>query len=70
MPRLVLPDDLFVNAAVAVGAQINQFLCFIQDVACGRNLKQFVMVCVSLHATLNILLSSCMLLSGGGNAYN
>ncbi|XP_039130612.1 reticulon-like protein B8 isoform X1 [Dioscorea cayenensis subsp. rotundata] len=50
VPRLVLPDDLFVNAAVAVGAQINQFLCFIQDVACGRNLKQFVMVVAGLWA--------------------
>ena len=47
MPRLVLPDDLFVNVAMTIGAQINQFLGFVQDAACGRNLKQFVMVCSS-----------------------
>lgn len=50
VPRLVLPDELFVNIAVSIGAQINQFLGFIQDVACGRNLKQFLVVVASLLA--------------------
>ncbi|KAJ0963260.1 hypothetical protein J5N97_028382 [Dioscorea zingiberensis] len=50
VPRLVLPDEFFVNVAVSIGAQINQFLCFIQDVACGRNLKQFLAVVASLLA--------------------
>ncbi|ONK74419.1 uncharacterized protein A4U43_C03F6020 [Asparagus officinalis] len=50
VPRFVLPDDLFVNIAMSIGAQINQFLGFIQDVACGRNLKQFVMVVAGLWA--------------------
>lgn len=44
VPRLVLPDDLFVNVALSIGSQLNQFLGFIQDVACGRNLKQFILV--------------------------
>ncbi|WOL13988.1 hypothetical protein Cni_G22768 [Canna indica] len=48
VPRLVLPDDIFVNAAVSLGAQVNHFLRFIQDVACGRNLKQFLVVIGSL----------------------
>ncbi|XP_072989211.1 reticulon-like protein B8 [Typha latifolia] len=50
VPRLQLPDELFVNIAVAIGAQINQFLGLIQDVSCGRNLKQFLIVVVSLWA--------------------
>lgn len=57
VPRLVLPDDLFVNLAVAMGTQINQFLSFIQDVACGRNLKQFIMVVAGLWAAA--MIGSC-----------
>lgn len=44
VPRLVLPDDLFVNIAITIGSEINQGLGFIQDVACGGNLKQFLVV--------------------------
>lgn len=50
IPRLVLPKELFVNAAVSVGAQVNQFLGFIQDVAIGRDVKQFAMVVLGLLA--------------------
>ncbi|XP_038987870.1 reticulon-like protein B8 isoform X2 [Phoenix dactylifera] len=50
VPRLVLPDELFMNIAVFICAEINQFLGFIQDVACGRNLKHFLMVVGSLSA--------------------
>ncbi|KAG1368432.1 Reticulon-like protein B8 [Cocos nucifera] len=50
VPRLVLPDELFTNIAVSIGAQINQLLGFIQDVACGKNLKHFLMVVGSLWA--------------------
>ncbi|XP_073107391.1 reticulon-like protein B8 isoform X1 [Elaeis guineensis] len=50
VPRLVLPEKLFINVAVFIGAQINQFLGFIQDVACGRNLKKFLVVVASLWA--------------------
>ncbi|XP_009356582.2 reticulon-like protein B8 isoform X2 [Pyrus x bretschneideri] len=48
VPRLVLPEDLFVNIAVSIGAEINQGLAFVQDVAYGRNVKQFLMVVGSL----------------------
>ncbi|CAL9092089.1 unnamed protein product [Musa acuminata var. zebrina] len=51
VPRLVLPDDLFANVALSLGAQVNHFLRFIQDVSCGGNLKQFLMVVASLGAT-------------------
>ncbi|XP_010904667.1 reticulon-like protein B8 [Elaeis guineensis] len=50
VPRLVLPDELFTNIAVSICAQINQLLGFIQDVACGKNLKNFLMVVGSLWA--------------------
>ncbi|KAH7533691.1 hypothetical protein FEM48_Zijuj04G0158400 [Ziziphus jujuba var. spinosa] len=42
VPRLVLPDDLFVNIAVSVGYELNRALGFLQDVACGGNLKQLL----------------------------
>ncbi|KAK9924171.1 hypothetical protein M0R45_032554 [Rubus argutus] len=50
VPRLVLPDDLFVNIAITIGSEINRGLGFIQDVACGGNLKQFLVVVASLWA--------------------
>ncbi|WOL15346.1 hypothetical protein Cni_G24127 [Canna indica] len=48
VPRLVIPEEVFSNVAVSLGAQINQFLRYIQDVSCGRNLKQFLVVVASL----------------------
>jgi hypothetical protein len=45
VPRVELPEELFVNIAVAVGTQVNKFLSFLQDVSCERNLKHFVLVC-------------------------
>ncbi|KAA8524121.1 hypothetical protein F0562_010448 [Nyssa sinensis] len=50
VPRLVLPDELFVNIATSIGAEVNRALGFLQDVACGGNLKQFVVVTGSLWA--------------------
>ncbi|XP_020222607.1 reticulon-like protein B8 [Cajanus cajan] len=50
VPRFVLPDDFFVNIATAVGAEVNHGLRFLQDVACGGNLKQFLLVVGSLWA--------------------
>lgn len=44
VPRIVLPNELFINAAKSVGAEVNLALGFLQDVACGGNLKQFVVV--------------------------
>ncbi|KAL6286990.1 hypothetical protein ACE6H2_011380 [Prunus campanulata] len=48
VPRLVLPDKLFVNIAISIGHEINRALEFIQDVALGGNLKQFLIVVASL----------------------
>jgi Reticulon len=45
VPRVKLPEELFVNIGVAVGAQVNKFLDLIQDISCGGNLKQFLIVC-------------------------
>ncbi|KAF3789725.1 Reticulon-like protein B8 [Nymphaea thermarum] len=50
VPRVVCPEELFVNIAVSFGAQLNLFLGFLQDVASGRNLKQFLLVAASLWA--------------------
>ncbi|GMG98885.1 hypothetical protein Nepgr_000725 [Nepenthes gracilis] len=50
VPRLALPDKLFVNIAVSVGAEVNKVLGFLQDVACNGNLKQFLVVVASLFA--------------------
>ncbi|XP_016442953.1 reticulon-like protein B8 [Nicotiana tabacum] len=48
VPRLVLPDDLFISIAKSIGAEVNRGLRFLQDVACGGNIKQFLVVVVSL----------------------
>ncbi|GMP44083.1 hypothetical protein CsSME_00013182 [Camellia sinensis var. sinensis] len=38
-PRLVLPDELFVNITKSIGAEVNQALGFLQDLACGGNIS-------------------------------
>ncbi|XP_021898426.1 reticulon-like protein B8 [Carica papaya] len=50
VPRLVVPAEVFVNIGVAIGGEVNRALGFLQDVACGGNLKQFLVVVVSLWA--------------------
>ncbi|XP_061349599.1 reticulon-like protein B8 [Gastrolobium bilobum] len=50
VPRLVVPEEFFVNIATVVGNEVNSRLRFLQDVACGRNLKQFLIVVGSLCA--------------------
>jgi hypothetical protein len=50
VPRIVLPDELFVNIAITIGGEINCGLRYLQDVACGGNLKQFLAVVASLWA--------------------
>nr|XP_028963988.1 reticulon-like protein B8 isoform X3 [Malus domestica] len=62
VPRLVLPEDLFVNIAVSIGAQINRGLAFVQDVAYGGNVKQFLKVvgCLWIAAVIG---SWCNLLT-------
>lgn len=49
-PRLVVPNDLFVNIGKSVGVEVNQALVYLQDVALGGNLKQFLIVVGSLWA--------------------
>ena len=44
VPRLVLPKDVFVSIGRSIGAEVNRDLKFLQDVSCGGNLKQFVLV--------------------------
>ncbi|XP_039045739.1 reticulon-like protein B8 [Hibiscus syriacus] len=48
VPRLVLPDELFVSIGRSVGSEVNRRLQFLQDVACQGNLKQFLVIAVSL----------------------
>lgn len=44
VPRVQLPEELFASAGAAAGAQVNRALGFLQDVACGRDLKRLVIV--------------------------
>jgi hypothetical protein len=50
VPRIELPEEMFVNIAVAIGTQVNKFLSFLQDVSCERNTKHFVLAIVGLWA--------------------
>ncbi|KAK4278916.1 hypothetical protein QN277_016691 [Acacia crassicarpa] len=54
VPRLALPEDFFVNIATTAGAEVNRGLRFLQDVSCGGNLKQFLVVVGSLMAAAMI----------------
>ncbi|KAJ9549354.1 hypothetical protein OSB04_021897 [Centaurea solstitialis] len=49
-PRLALPDELFVNVATSVGAEINRALGFLQNVGSRGDIKQLVTVVGSLLA--------------------
>ncbi|VAH46165.1 unnamed protein product [Triticum turgidum subsp. durum] len=51
VPRVELPEELFANIGAAVGAQVNKFLGSLQDVSCGRDLKQFLMVIAGFIVT-------------------
>ena len=44
VPRVQLPEELFANAGAAAGAQVNRTLGYLQDVSCGRDLKQLLIV--------------------------
>ncbi|KAM7259095.1 hypothetical protein ACFE04_014836 [Oxalis oulophora] len=50
IPRIVIPEEVFVQTGQYVGYQVNQALGFLQNVACGGNLKQFLMVVGGLLA--------------------
>ncbi|KAL3502459.1 hypothetical protein ACH5RR_036908 [Cinchona calisaya] len=50
VPRLVLPEELFVNLAKTISIQVNRGLGFLQDIACGGDIKHFLMVVLSLFA--------------------
>ncbi|MFX6573198.1 reticulon family protein, partial [Acinetobacter baumannii] len=50
VPRLVLPDEVFVNVGKLIGSEVNRALNFFQDVACGGNIKQILMVIAGLWA--------------------
>ncbi|KAL0405175.1 UNVERIFIED_CONTAM: Reticulon-like protein B8 [Sesamum latifolium] len=50
VPRLVLPEDVFVNAGKLIGSEVNRGLSFLQNVACEGNIKQFLAVVGSLLA--------------------
>ncbi|KAJ1394764.1 Reticulon [Sesbania bispinosa] len=53
VPRLVLPEELFMNIATVVGGEVNRGLRFLQDVACEGNLKQLLIVYIHLMFTLD-----------------
>ncbi|PQQ10255.1 reticulon-like protein B8 isoform X1 [Prunus yedoensis var. nudiflora] len=63
VPRLVLPDKLFVNIAISIGHEINRALEFIQDVALGGNLKQFLMYVVASLWVAAVIGSWCNFLT-------
>ncbi|CAN1759280.1 Reticulon-like protein B8 [Linum perenne] len=45
VPRLVLPEELFANIGKSIGAEVNRGLYMLQNVSCGGNLKNFLVVC-------------------------
>ncbi|XP_031096527.1 reticulon-like protein B8 [Ipomoea triloba] len=51
LPRIVIPDHVFVNIAKSIGGEINRGLGFLQDISCSGNMKQCLLVVASLWAT-------------------
>ncbi|CAL1394204.1 unnamed protein product [Linum trigynum] len=48
VPRLVLPEELFVSIGKSVGAEVNRALLLLQNISCGGNLKHFLVAVGSL----------------------
>lgn len=48
VPRLLVPEELFTNVAKSISFQVNRGLSVLQEVACGGNIKQFLLVTASL----------------------
>lgn len=53
LPRLAIPEQVFVNIAKSIGAEVNRGLGFLQDISCSGNMKQFLLVC--LNSNLSFL---------------
>ncbi|VFQ92701.1 unnamed protein product [Cuscuta campestris] len=51
VPRVVLPEEVFVNLAKMIGSEVNRGLGFLQDLACGGTSKQFLIAVACLLAT-------------------
>lgn len=49
-PRLILPEEVFVNIGKVVGSEVNRALCYLQSIACEGTMKQFLAVVGSLFA--------------------
>jgi len=60
-PRLVLPDELFVNVATSVGAEVNRALVFLQNVGSRGDIKQLATVCLNESSPfdLSVILLLC-----------
>ncbi|KAI8031954.1 Reticulon-like protein B8 [Camellia lanceoleosa] len=54
--RLVLPDELFVNIAKSIAAKVNKAMGFLQDLACGGNIKQFLVVDAKVYGGMDGIL--------------
>ncbi|XP_004499535.1 reticulon-like protein B8 [Cicer arietinum] len=48
VPRLVIPQEYFVNIGTIIGNEVNRGLRFLQDISCEGNLKLFLIVVASL----------------------
>ncbi|KAH9315497.1 hypothetical protein KI387_024124, partial [Taxus chinensis] len=57
MPRIAVPEDIFIIAAIALRNEVNRFLTFLQDVATGRDLKTFIGVTAGLFIVA--IIGSC-----------
>lgn len=49
-PRIVLPEEVFVNVGKLIGTEVNRGFGYLQDVACEGTMKQFLVVVGSLFA--------------------
>ncbi|GLJ44703.1 hypothetical protein SUGI_0939880 [Cryptomeria japonica] len=51
VPRISIPEQIFIDAAVNIRNEVNMFLSFLQNVAVGKDVKKFLVVAGSLFIT-------------------
>lgn len=49
IPEVIIPEDVVLGVASALGIELNSALAILRDIACGRDLKKFLAVCKSSH---------------------
>ncbi|CAA2969816.1 reticulon B2 [Olea europaea subsp. europaea] len=62
IPEVIIPEDVVLGVASALGIELNSALAILRDIACGRDLKKFLAVVAGLWV-FSVLGSCCNFLT-------